>query len=98
MQEIWISGLIVIALFYFFLILPQQIANRRRRKSLTKLSIGDEIVTIGGLIGRITELDADRVSLEIAPGITVRALRSAISHRLLEGPQATREHKSRKTT
>ncbi len=82
MKEIWISAFAVIILFYVFLILPQQLQNRRRRKELATLAVGDEVVTIGGLIGQITGLDRDRIALEVAPSVTVRVLRSAISHRL----------------
>lgn len=82
MAELWISGIILIVLFYFFLILPQQLSNRKHRKELKLLNVGDNVVTIGGIIGAIVALDADQAVLEIAPKVNVKILRSAISHKL----------------
>ena len=47
-----------------------------------QLREGDKVVTIGGIIGEIVAIDASQVVLEVAPNITIRVLRSAISNRL----------------
>ena len=46
---------------------------------ISNLSAGDEIVTAGGMYGRITRIDDDVLTVEIAPGITVRVARGAIT-------------------
>jgi preprotein translocase subunit YajC len=45
------------------------------------LSVGDEIVTAGGIVGRITALDGDRVSLSVAPGVELTIVRGAVAQR-----------------
>ncbi|MBI2952972.1 MAG: preprotein translocase subunit YajC [Chloroflexi bacterium] len=82
MREFWISAIIIVILFYVFVLLPQQLESRKRKKELAQLRVGDTVVTAGGLIGVISTVEANQVALDIAPGVTVKVVRSAISHRL----------------
>jgi preprotein translocase subunit YajC len=63
------------------MIWPQWQARRRRQKQLAELNVGDEILTIGGIIGKLTYIDAEenRAHIEIAPGVEMRVVLSAIS-------------------
>jgi preprotein translocase subunit YajC len=72
--------------FYFFLIRPQRAQRQRQQQLLSALAVGDEVLTIGGMYGRITEIDddTDTVTVEVAPGTHIRMLRRAISQRLTE--------------
>jgi preprotein translocase subunit YajC len=64
---------------YFLFIRP----NKRRRQQQSEMQAGigpgDEVLTIGGLYGVVQEIDDDRVVLEVAPGVTNRYTRAAIS-------------------
>jgi len=86
--------LIPILLFgflYVLLIRPQQQRVRRQQALISSIEVGDEVLTAVGIVGRVTRLDADRVDLEVAPGITLTFLRGAITRRLGPEPPAEEE-------
>lgn len=60
------------AIFYFLLIRPQQKKAKEHRALLDSLKKGDQVVTAGGMHGKVTSLDDQVVTLEIAPGVNVR--------------------------
>ena len=74
-------GFVVVACVMLFVVLP-----RRRIRAVeavqSQLGEGDEIMTTGGLYGRITRLDQDSFELEIAPGTVVRFARGAVGRRI----------------
>jgi preprotein translocase subunit YajC len=63
------------------MLLPQWQARRRRRKQMAEMQIGSEVMTVGGIIGKLTHLDseANRARIEIAPGVEIRIVTAAIS-------------------
>lgn len=67
------------AIFYFLLIRPQAKKASDLQKMLAALKRNDEVVTTGGLLGRIVELGDKVVILEIAPNVRVRVERAQIS-------------------
>ena len=70
----------VIALAFFLLIvLPQRRRNAAHRALLAALAVGDEVVTIGGILGTIREIDDERIELEIAEGVVITVARNAIA-------------------
>jgi preprotein translocase subunit YajC len=71
------------AIFYFLLIRPQQRRTRAQRDLIESLDVGDEVITIGGVFGTIRALDEEAVTLEVAPGIQVRLVKSAIARKLV---------------
>jgi len=73
--------LIVLVLFYVIFLLPLQLRTRKQKKQLQVLSVGDEIVTIGGIIARVKSIGDAEITLEVADGIEVRVLKSAIAER-----------------
>lgn len=48
---------------YFFLLRPQQQKARRQRQQASEIAVGDEILTVGGIVGRVVELDSERVTV-----------------------------------
>lgn len=66
------------AVFYFLLIRPQQKRAKDHREMLSNLKRGDEIITNGGLLGRITGLTDRYITLEVAEKIRLRVVRSHI--------------------
>jgi preprotein translocase subunit YajC len=71
--------LLVFVVFYFFLIRPQQRRMRDHQALLGALKKGDEVVTGGGIIGKITKLDTTTLGVEIAPGMEVSILRGTVT-------------------
>lgn len=74
---------LMVVLFYLLLIRPQQRRARQQRELLSNVEVGDEVVTIGGMHGTVREVDEGEVVLEIADGVDVRFLKSAIARRLV---------------
>lgn len=72
-------------LFYFLLIRPQMKRTKEHREMISKLAKGDEVVTSGGLAGRVTEMGDHYLSLEVADNVTVKVQRSAVSTVLPKG-------------
>ena len=87
------SGLIFLALmmviFYFMLIRPQKRRADQHRSLVNSLGVGDEVVTIGGLFGTVRRLGDDELELEVAPGTTVRVLKTAVARRVTEDLEET---------
>ncbi len=72
--------IIVIGIFYFLLIRPQQQKAKQLKKQLSELRRGDNVITSGGIIGTVARVvNDDEVSLEIAEGVRVRVVRSTIT-------------------
>ncbi len=74
--------LLLVAVFYFLLIRPQQRRMRQQREVIESLDVGDEVITIGGLIGTVRTVEDDLFQVEISPGTTVRLLKSAVARRV----------------
>ena len=72
--------LIVVAFgfLYFILVRPQKRRQQESQRMLTGLSVGDEIVTAGGIYGRVAELHDDAILVEIAPNLRVKLARRAV--------------------
>jgi preprotein translocase subunit YajC len=68
------------ALLWLFLIRPQRRRAQVHRELLTRVNVGDEVLTIGGLYGNVIAIDEDDdLRLEIAPGTQVRVARRAVA-------------------
>ena len=76
---------VMFALFYFLLIRPQSKRAKEHRDMVTKLAKGDEVITNGGLLGRITDLDENYLTVEIASGVAVKMQRHAVLQVLPKG-------------
>lgn len=75
---------LLIGVFYMMLIRPQKRRAQQHRTLITSLDVGDEIVTIGGMHGRIRSIGDEDMEVEIAPGTTVRFVKNAIARRVTE--------------
>ena len=70
----------IIALAFFLLIvLPQRRRTAAHRALLAALQVGDEVITIGGILGTIRALDDEKIRLEVAEGVVVTVARNAIA-------------------
>jgi preprotein translocase subunit YajC len=70
--------LVAFGFLYFVLVRPQRRRQLQSRQMLDSLAVGDEVVTAGGIYGRVTELLEGDVMIEIAPNTSVRLARRAI--------------------
>jgi preprotein translocase subunit YajC len=75
---------LVFLLIWIIVVLPQNRARKVQQEVVSDLKVGDQIVTVGGIIGKLTYLNVeeDLARIEIASGIEVRIIPAAISHPL----------------
>ena len=78
-MEILLIMLLMFGFMYVLLIRPQRQQQRRHTEMLENLKVGDEVVTTGGIYGDVTEVQADRVSLEIAEDVEIEVVKRAIA-------------------
>ena len=69
-------GLVV--LFYFFLIRPQSKRQKEHKQMVSDLQKGEEVITSGGILGKITKVNDDFITLEIAKEISLNVQKSAV--------------------
>jgi len=75
----FIPLILIFVIFYFFLIRPQQKKIKEHKLMVAALKRGDEIVTSGGIVGRVERiLDDDKVDLLISENVTVKIIRSTV--------------------
>ncbi len=67
------------AVLWFLLIRPQRQRQAAHRQLLQEIQPGQEVVTLGGLIGRVSSIADDHIVLEIAPDTEVRVAKQAVS-------------------
>ena len=79
--------ILIFVFFYLLILRPQQKQGKQRKQMLAELKRGDDVVTSGGIYGKILNISEDDVvTLEVAKGISIRVTRSAVS-----GLQPTRD-------
>jgi preprotein translocase subunit YajC len=85
MLTTFVPLILIFVVFWFLLIRPQQKKAKEHRTMVGALSKGDEVVTNGGLLGRITAIGDTFVTVEVAEGMEVRVQRSAVSNLMPKG-------------
>ena len=76
----FIPLILIFGIMYFLLIRPQQQKLKEHKKMVESLRRGDQVVTQGGLIGKVSKVkDDDEVEVELAEGVKVRVVRSTIA-------------------
>ena len=74
-----------VAIFYFLLLRPQQKKAKEHQALISKLATGDEVVTTGGILGRVTEVGDTFVSLEIADGVRIKVQKTQVTQLMPKG-------------
>lgn len=77
--------LILFAVFYFLLIRPQNKRQKEHKAMLEAVNKNDEVVTSGGVVGKVVELDEAFLTLEIANNVQVRVQRNMLAQVLPKG-------------
>lgn len=76
---------LIFAVFYFLLIRPQQKKAKEHKKMVTELTVGDEVITQGGILGKIVDTDDTFLHIEISPSVIITSQRGAISTLMPKG-------------
>lgn len=76
---------LIFVVFYFLLIRPQTKRAKEHKKMVEGLAKGDEVVTNGGLLGRITDVGENFVQLKVADNVEVKVQRQAIATLMPKG-------------
>ena len=69
----------IVAVFYLFMIRPQQKKAKEQKKFTEEIQKGDYVVTLGGMHGRVAELEGETFVLEVERGARIRMSKSAVS-------------------
>jgi preprotein translocase subunit YajC len=84
--------ILIFVIMYFMVIRPQQKKAREHQDMLSKLKRNDEVMTSGGIYGKVTDLKETVVTLEVAPNVRIRVHRPQIAT-VLSGEKASKEGK-----
>jgi len=88
-QDPGVAGLIfplaILAIFFFLFVWPQHKRSREHKKLVEALTKGSEVVTTGGLLGKVADLDDNFVQLEVAENVYVHVQRHAIASLMPKG-------------
>lgn len=75
----------IFVVFYFLLIRPQSKKAKEHKQMVEALAKGDEVVTNGGLLGRITKVGDNFIELDVSEGVTVKVQRHAVANLMPKG-------------
>lgn len=77
--------ILLFVVFYFLLIRPQQKKAKEHKKMVSELKVGDEIITQGGILGKVTETDEVFLQIEIATNVIITTQRNAVGTLMPKG-------------
>ncbi|MBW0007379.1 MAG: preprotein translocase subunit YajC [Sphingomonas sp.] len=72
--------LLIFGIFYILMIRPQQQRVKQHQAAINAVKKGDEVITGGGIRGRVTKVSDDEAEVEIAQGVKIRVIKSTISN------------------
>lgn len=75
----WITMLGIMVIFYFFMVRPQQRKQKEQRKFIEEVAKGDDVVTIGGLHGKVQSVEEETITILVDKGIKLVFDKSSIS-------------------
>lgn len=71
---------LILVIFYFLLIRPQQQARKRHQEMVSNVRRGDQVVTAGGIVGKVSKvLEGDEIMVQIADNVSVKVMKSTLS-------------------
>ena len=89
--------LLMFVVLYFLMIRPQQKKQREQRDMLSALSAGDEVLTAGGIVGKITKVSENFITLEIAEGTEIIVQKASVVSMLPNGTYIVKASKGQNT-
>lgn len=75
----FIPLILIFLIFYFLLIRPQQKKQKEHKVLLDSIQRGDEILSSGGILGKVLKVDNDKLTVEISKGVHVTIIRSTVA-------------------
>ena len=75
----FIPLILIFLIFYFLLIRPQQKKQKEHKVLLDSIQRGDEILSSGGILGKVIKVDNDKLTVEISKGVHVTIIRSTVA-------------------
>ena len=75
----FIPLILIFLIFYFLLIRPQQKKQKEHKVLLDSIQRGDEILSSGGILGKVLKVDNDKLTVEISKGVNVTIIRSTVA-------------------
>jgi preprotein translocase subunit YajC len=75
----FIPLILIFVIMYFLILRPQQKRMKEHRNMVSELKRGDQVITQGGLIGKVTDVKDDELTVEIAQGVKVRVVRATVA-------------------
>jgi len=81
--------IVIFVVFYFLLIRPQTKRAKEHRQLVEKLAVGDEVVTNGGLLGKITNVGDSFVTVELADNVKIKLQKHAVASVVPKGTMKT---------
>ena len=88
--------MIIFVIFYFLLIRPQQKKTKEHQGMIDSLKEGDQVVTNGGIYGRLTKIEESTVVVEIADRVRIKVSRPSISGLTQDAPVVTNNKNDKK--
>jgi preprotein translocase subunit YajC len=76
---------LLLVVFYFLLIRPQSKRAKEQREMLSKVAVGDEIATTGGILGKVTDVGEQFLSVEIADGVNIKLQKFQVAQVMPKG-------------
>jgi preprotein translocase subunit YajC len=76
---------LLLVVFYFLLIRPQNKRAKEQKEMLSKVAVGDEVATTGGILGKVVEVGDQFLTLEIASGVSVKLQKFQVAQVLPKG-------------
>ncbi|MBQ9480371.1 MAG: preprotein translocase subunit YajC [Selenomonadaceae bacterium] len=75
----WGPIIVMLIIFYFMLYRPQKNAQRQREEMLNSLKVGNDVITIGGIYGKIAAIDETTLMLKIADNVEIKVARGSVN-------------------
>ena len=90
-MESFLFLILIVGVFYYLLLRPQQKREKARRELVRSLQAGDEVVTNAGIHGVVAEVEESVVWLEVAPDVELKVSRDAVSVKVTEPAEEASE-------
>ena len=91
----WIMLIAMIAIMYFFMIRPQNKKQKEIKRQREAMKTGDRVVTAGGIHGRLRDVKDATVTMEVAPGVTLKVDKTSVFPAVEEAAPAKKEKKAK---
>nr|WP_298895517.1 preprotein translocase subunit YajC [uncultured Altererythrobacter sp.] len=87
----WLPIIGMILIFWYFIIRPQMKRQKEHQQKIEAIKKGDQVVTAGGVVGKVHKVDDTYVELDIAQGVRVKAVKSTIGDIIPPGGSAAND-------